>query len=232
MIRSLSLFALIFAACAAPADSTDVEDTGDGKADGAARPAGVYSRTEASEGQLEELMLMPDHTFLRYEALGDWRERGTYMFTKSTTTTKRYIRFLDSDGTLIDRYTYSMKGSVLHLQRDGGDYAMFSVATGEAAWVEAIKTDWFDEAFQDWGADAFPRTGIRRADLPASVQTTYDQVASTLGPNAFPLIYSFDLHGARGFEMDGGSPAVRLFDAAGHEVATGDGDSLEDFAWH
>jgi hypothetical protein len=88
---------------------------------------------------------------------------------------------------------------------------MFSTATGDAAWVEAIKTDWFDEAFQDWGAEALPRTGIHRADLPAAMRTIYDP--ATLPPNTVPLIYRIDLHGRRGFEMDGGSPAVRLFEA-------------------
>ena len=232
MNRSLCFIALFVTACATTA-TDDVDDAiDDGKDDGLARPAGVYSRTEAADGQLQELMLLPDHTFLRYEALGDWRERGTYQFTKSTTTSKRYIRFLDQDGALIDRYTYSMTGSVLRVQRDGAAYPMFSVATGDKAWVEAIKVDWFDEAFQDWGAEAFPRTGIRRADLPAAAQTVYDQVAATLPPNSNPLIYRFDLHGRRGFEMDGGSPTVRLFDGVGHEVASGDGDSMFDFTWH
>ncbi|HSD90331.1 MAG TPA: hypothetical protein VLB44_22535 [Kofleriaceae bacterium] len=224
---------LLLTACAATPPDADIDDTADdGKADGLARPAGVYSRSEATDGQLEELMLLADHTFLRFEGGGDWRERGTYSFTRSSTTSKRYIRFLDTDGTLIDRYTYSMNGSVLRLQRDAGSYPMFSVATGDAAWVEAIKTDWFDEAFQDWGAEAFPRTPIRRVDLPASARTIYDEVASSPGPNTVPLIYRFDLHGRQGFEMDGGSPSVRLFDATGTQVATGDGDSLFDFEWH
>jgi hypothetical protein len=231
MNRSLPLcIALLFTACATT-DETDVDTADDGKADGLARPSGVYSRREATDGQLFELVLLPDRTFQRYEASGDWRERGTYTFTKSTTTAKRYIRFLDEDGALIDRYTYTMSGSVVRLQRDGAVYPMFSVATGDAAWVEAIKSDWFDEAFQDWGAELFPRTGIRRADLPAAAQATYDQVAAALPPNTNPVIYRFDLHGRQGFEMDGGSPAVRLFEGTGKQVASGDGDSLFDFAW-
>ena len=63
------------------------------------------------------------------------------------------------------------------------------------------------------------------------MRTVYDQVADDLGANEFPLIYRFDLHGASGFELDGGTPRVRLFDAAGHEAASGNGESLEDFAW-
>jgi hypothetical protein len=236
MNRSLLFFltSLLFA-CTTPSDDAEVDDTVlEGKEDGVARPRGVYSRDEATDGQLEELMLLPDHTYLRYAALGDWRERGTYTFSKSTTSTKRYIRFLDSDGELVDRAQYTMNGSVVRLRFDGAatTYPMFSVATGQAAWTTAVKTDWFDEAFEDWGAETFPRTGIRRADLPPSVQTVYDQVASSLGPNEIPLIYRFDLHGAKGFELDGGSPRVRLFDASGHQVAAGDGESLEDFAWH
>ena len=236
MNRSLPVLALslLFAACTTTPDDADVDDTvTDGKADGIARPAGVYSATSATGGQLEELMLMPDHTYLRYAALGDWRERGTYTFSKSTISTKRFIRFLDSDGNLIDRAQYTMNGSVVRLRPDGATaaYPMFSVATGEAAWTTAVKTDWFDEAFEDWGAETFPRTGIRRADLPASVQAVYDQVASALPPNEIPLIYRFDLHGAKGFELDGGTPRVRLFDASGHQVASGEGESLEDFQW-
>jgi hypothetical protein len=237
LLRSLPLL-FAFTACTTtaedPAGDVDTADDGvvDGKADGVARPAGVYSRTEATDGQLMELMLLPDHTFLRFEASGDWRERGTYTFTKSTTSTRRYIRFLDEDGDLIDRYTYTINGSVVRLSHDGGAvYPMFSTATGAAAWTEAVKTDWFDEAFQDWGAEAFPRTGVHRGDLPASAQAVFDQVAASMGPNEYPSIYRFDLHGARGYEMDGGSPRVRLFDAAGHQVASGDGDSMFDFAW-
>ena len=224
----LFAFATLVSACATSVDDgDDTPDAADGKADGWSRPAGVYSRTEATDGQLTELMLMPDRTFLRYDALGDWRVRGTYVFTRSTSSSKRYIRFVDADGTLIDRYVYTMNGSVVRLHPDSTTtaYPMFSVATGKAAWIEAVKTDWFDEAFQDWGADAFPRTPIRRADLPAAALTVYDQITN-------PTIYRFDLHGARGFEIDGGSPSVRLFDDTGHQVASGDGDSMFDFEWH
>lgn len=232
MIRSLPLFALLLTACVDQVETDEVADLDDGKADSTAKPAGVYSRTEATDGQLDELMLMPDHTYLRYEALGDWRERGTYQFTKSTTSAKRYIRFLDSDGDFVDRYTYSMHGSVVRLTRDGAEYPMFSVATGTAAWVDAVKTDWVDEAFFDWGAETFPRTGLHPTELPASVRAVYDQVSSAMPPNTFPLIYSFDLHGRKGFELDGGTPRVRLFDAAGKQVASGDGESEFDFEWN
>jgi hypothetical protein len=232
MNRALLLISLLSACAISPDDNDDVVEV-DGKADGIARPAGVYSRTEATEGQVTELMLFPDHTFLRYVEAEDFRIRGTFQFTKSTSSTKRYIRFLDQDGTLIDRYTYSMNGSVvrLHLDSETAFYPVFSTATGAAAWTEAIKTDWFDEAFLDWGADAFVRTPVRRADLPAPLRTAYDALAKTLPPNTIPLIYSFDRHGRRGFEMDGGSPSVRLFNDQGHQVAAGDGESEFDFEW-
>ncbi len=221
---------LIFTACATQADLDDEQLDEEGKADGTARPAGVYSRREATDGQLMELMLLPDHTFLRFEATGDWRERGTYQFTRSTTSSRRYIRFLDDDGALIDRYTYSITGSVVRLSQSGATYPMFSVATGDAAWVEAIKTDWFDEAFQDWGAEAFPRVGIKPSELPVATRGAYDELAASLGPNEFPSIYRFDLHGQRGFELVS-SPSVRLFDGTGAQVAAGDGESMFDFAW-
>jgi hypothetical protein len=229
---SLLLISALASACAvSPVDDDDDVVELDGKADGA-RPAGVYSRKEATDGQIAELMLFPDRSFLRYVAGDDFLFRGTFQFTRSTTTSKRYIRFLDSDGTLMDRYTYSMNGSVvrLHLDSETSFYPMFSTATGADAWTEAIKIDWVDEAFFDWGAEAFARTPIRRADLPSLLVTEYDALAATLPPNTIPLIYRFDLHGRRGFEMDSGS-TVRLFDAGGHEVAEGSGESEFDFEW-
>jgi hypothetical protein len=236
MKRSLPLLFVLLAACVTTTDSDldDVEDTDAEKADGVARPAGVFSRREATGDELMELMLFPDKTYLRFAAFGDWRERGTYTFSKSTNSSKRYIRFLDDEGTLVDRYSYTMSGSVVRLDPDGAtkSYPMFSVATGEAAWVEAIKADWFDEAFQDWGATAFPRTGIRRGDLPVAARAVFDQVADSMGPNQFPLIYTFDLHGRVGFEIAGGEPNVRLFDAAGTQVASGNGDDLFNFEWN
>ena len=236
MTRTIAFLVLLVAACSTTeAVDSDTPDDAAGKADGVSRPNGVYERTEATEGQLTELMLFPDDTFMRYDAAGDMRIRGRYSFTRSTTSAKRYIRFIDPrDGTLIDRYVYTMNGSVVHLHLDSepADYPMFSTATGTAAWVEGIKTDWVDDAFEDWGAEAFTRTAIVRADLPAADRAVYDHVASELGPNMVPLIYRFDLHGASGFELDGGSTTVRLFDQAGTLVASGKGDNLFDFAWN
>jgi hypothetical protein len=235
MTRTIALLVLLVAACTTTeAVDSDTPDDAAGKADGVSRPSGVYSRRDATDGQLSELMLFPDGTFNRYDALGDMRIRGRYTFTRSTTTAKRYIRFIDPDGTLIDRYVYTMNGAVVHLHLDSetADYPMFSSATGTAAWIEGIETDWFDDAFEDWGAEAFTRTAIVRTDLPAPARAIYDQVASELGPNTTPLIYRFDLHGRPGFELDGGSTTVRLFDQAGSVVASGKGDSLFDFAWN
>jgi tetraacyldisaccharide-1-P 4'-kinase len=88
----LLLISLLASACAVSPDDDDVVEL-DGKADGIARPTGIYSSTEATEGQVAELMLFPDHTFLRYVEAEDFRIRGTFQFTKSTTSSKRYIRF-------------------------------------------------------------------------------------------------------------------------------------------
>lgn len=235
MKHAFAIAVTLFAACATTPSDDDVDVVDDdAKADGIARPAGVFSRTEATGDELTELMLLPDRTFIRYAAFGDYRERGTYTFSKSTTSTKRYIRFLDDEGGLVDRYVYTMSGSVVKLRLDSETqaYPMFSVARGQDAWVTAIKTDWFDEAFLDWGAEAFPREGIHPTELPSSVRALYDSVSSTMPPNTFPLIYRFDLHGQRGFELVGDSPRVRLFDAAGKQVASGDGESEFDWEWH
>src|SRR5262249_33196367 len=105
-LAALSL-SLLVGGCAtggAVDSDNDVPDELAGKDDGVARPAGVYQRREATGDQITELMLLPDRTFIRRSATDEYRSRGRYQFTRSTTTT--YIRFFDSDGALIDRFAY------------------------------------------------------------------------------------------------------------------------------
>jgi hypothetical protein len=229
-IAALSL-SLLIGGCAADGSldsEPDVVDEGQ-KEDGVTRPAGVFERREATGSQLAELMLLGDHTFIRRGADDEYRTRGRYQFTRSSTTT--YIRFFDTDGTLIDRYAYRVNGSVVRLRLDSSaaSYAVFSEAHGEAAWVEAVKSDWFDEAF-DIEPSAFPRVAVYPSDLPAAARATYDELIRKMPPSSHADLFRFDLHGSRGYELrtDG---RVQLFDGAGAVVATGTGDTMFNFSW-
>src|SRR5258705_13999934 len=106
---ALSL-SLLVGGCAVDGSlDNDVPDEIGQKDDGVARPAGFYQRREATGDQIAELMLLPDRSFIRRAADGEYRERGRYQFTRSSAN--NYIRFFDSDGTLLDRYVYRVNGS-------------------------------------------------------------------------------------------------------------------------
>jgi hypothetical protein len=95
------------------------------KAD-AVYPSGTYENQHPSVGELAELTLNPDHTFSRkfqmvdcIPAIACGPERGTYKFTHSSTT--KYIRFYDYDGTFLDKYSYKLYTNSITL-RDSNNY--------------------------------------------------------------------------------------------------------------
>jgi hypothetical protein len=100
----------------------------------AAKPAGHYVlEGNPTPMELTDLVLNADHTFTRnifvYCAaesitLNCGHEAGSYKFTKSTTSSTRYIRFIDDQGNLMDRYTYVVQAdSSLKLRRADDDSA-------------------------------------------------------------------------------------------------------------
>jgi hypothetical protein len=120
----------MFAGCAESTDETD--DSGadqiDGKEDGSiVYPSGIYNNNSSQLvfGHLFNVTLSPDHTFSRMEetecvgTVSCGQLAGTYKFSHSDTT--HYIRFLDQNGTLIDRYAFktSSDGEKLSLRRVG-----------------------------------------------------------------------------------------------------------------
>jgi hypothetical protein len=134
-IGSFLFIALSLAAIGCTADAMDATDVADdalgAKEDsGAAKPAGHYvSSGLPRPGELTDLVLDADHTFTRnvlvYCAaqpsypLDCGHESGHYKLTKSTTSSTRYIRFLDADGDLMDRYVYAVHADgSLTLRRD------------------------------------------------------------------------------------------------------------------
>jgi hypothetical protein len=128
---------LLAVGCASDMEPTDdvADDAVAGKDDStAAKPAGHYI-LEGNPLPMEftDLVLNADRTFTRTvfvycnEAsitINCGHEQGTYKFTKSTTSNTRYIRFIDDQGNLIDRYSYSVNAdSSLKLMRTDDDSA-------------------------------------------------------------------------------------------------------------
>jgi hypothetical protein len=110
------------------------------KADGVDRPAGTFLNATAAAGQLTKLVIKTDKTFHRemmvYCVVAPCptpATEGTYTWSKSGST--RYIRFLDEDGNLIDRYAYKWDGDVLKLRASGANnWVKYTTAENSEAW--------------------------------------------------------------------------------------------------
>jgi hypothetical protein len=104
-----------------PDDSAaDVTDNSD-KADGVVRPEGTYTHAAAAAGDFTVVILNADKSFHREMLVmcittpcNPVATDGTYGWSKSGST--RYVRFLDANGALIDRYAYTLSGDVLTLR--------------------------------------------------------------------------------------------------------------------
>jgi hypothetical protein len=128
---------LVGAGCGeADPSSGDASDTGPdvadqaGKADGATHPGGDFAADAASVtyGQFVTLSLNADNTFASQIKIFDCipagncgAETGTYKFTRSTSTSNKYIRFTDAGGDALDRYQYKLSGDSLQLRVNNGD---------------------------------------------------------------------------------------------------------------
>jgi hypothetical protein len=99
-------------------DADDVEIADDAKADGwmIDLPQGTYSNVDAGTSQVAKLTLNADRTFVR-EVKGTPAVEGTYKFTQSGAN--RYIRFLTTDGILLDRYGFDLHGRQLLIRKVG-----------------------------------------------------------------------------------------------------------------
>jgi hypothetical protein len=73
-------------------------------------------------GQIRDLTLSSDKSYDYFIQTVDCipgpcrAQKGSYKFSHSSTT--RYIRFLDGDGNLVERYAYKLSGTKLSLRRD------------------------------------------------------------------------------------------------------------------
>ncbi len=138
-MRTLSLMLVLsIAACGqAPVDTSDQLDPPVGKADGASKPSGAYTNATPHYGELSTLTLNADHTFTRSEIVAcagggtcdPLVQSGTYLFTHSTTTSNKFIRFYADDGSDLDRYQWKFSRGQLEMTYDGEDQ-WFTLAKG------------------------------------------------------------------------------------------------------
>ncbi len=137
-------FIAIAGCTTAAVDNSDQLDPYLGKADEAAKPHGTYTNATPHYGELTTLTLADDHTFTLSEigacagggTCAPIVEHGTYLFTHSSTTDKRYIRLYGPDGTALDRYQWKLTSDgTLSLELDGDDhwFAMSVGSTCESA---------------------------------------------------------------------------------------------------
>jgi len=125
LARLLSLSTSLLIACVAggypgdEAEDTEVTDDGKGDAWSMDTPQGTYSTESAGAGKLVKLTLNADKSFRRELAAcsscATTVQTGKYQFTQGGGN--RYIRFLRSSGTLIDRYGYEIHGRQLRLRK-------------------------------------------------------------------------------------------------------------------
>ncbi len=132
-----TLFCIAFIALAAcgttsSTDDTDQQDPSLGKDDGASKPSGTYTNPSPTLGTLATVTLNSDMTFSRSQLVlcpgggtcAPAVSEGTYLFTHSTTTTKKYIRFYDESGNALDRYTWKFT-SAHNLELEAPDTTTF-----------------------------------------------------------------------------------------------------------
>ena len=136
-INMRTLFCISFIAVAACAtnsntDDTDQQDPSVGKADASSKPSGTYTNPTPTFGSLASVTLNVDMTFSRSELVlcaggGTCPPAvtvGTFLFTHSTTTTRKYIRFYDESGNALDRYTWKLT-SAHNLELEAPDASEF-----------------------------------------------------------------------------------------------------------
>ncbi len=149
-ILAIGLVSQVSVGCAAEVvdesaidNEADTEDE-EQKADGITYPVGSYDGIAGTAGDFTRLVLMTDKTFHREQQVlcvtapcNPIGKDGTYKFTKSTTTSKKYLRFYAKDGADLGRYAWTLSsGGKLKLTPTDGRPA-FSLAQAKSAWCSA-----------------------------------------------------------------------------------------------
>lgn len=235
------LLALTVPACTAGvgADTMEEAETDDlgGKEDGVARPEGSYfSEAAARPGNISELFLdvesktyqMTWSSFGNGRSLHDEQGTGAYRFTKSGRN--RYIRFLDADGQLLNRYQYKFSGATLQLKADWSD-TWFGMEQGlndeRSVWTRQVKAHFLEnyDAFVD-GVENPDIHTVRRASLPQSVQQQYDYYKRGCDTDAEcnMAAYTDSVEGLRVYyvlELRPNLGVATIYDESGERLASG-----------
>jgi hypothetical protein len=118
------LLAPLASAChAAGADDAQPEQADDPTKGDVVAPLGTFGADKARAGELSTLTLRADGTFARTVEKGA-SATGTFRLTHSETT--HFIRFLDAEEALIDRYAWVLTGDSLRL-RPAGEMTSFTL---------------------------------------------------------------------------------------------------------
>jgi hypothetical protein len=134
MMRNFMMVMLVAAGCGSGDPVDNEPDTIDEatKADGTT-PLGNYDGT-VHVGQIRDLTLNSDKSYDYFVQTIDCipgpcqAQKGTYKFSHSSTT--KYLRFYDSDGTFLVRYAWKLSGSKLSLR-----------AANDSSWFYLTKTN-------------------------------------------------------------------------------------------
>jgi hypothetical protein len=106
--------------CGGSSDTSEVDDPIGGKEDSLLKPVGAFFKEDPNAGEFMVLVLRSDYTFHREKQIHCVKAPcdplvtdGKYKFTKSRGVT--YVRFLDQDGKLIDRYRWTYTDNKLEI---------------------------------------------------------------------------------------------------------------------
>lgn len=258
------IFALLLA-LAAPActasiandtmEEGEVDDDGT-KEDGVTRPAGHYTfQGRAAVGTITDLVLNEDKTFTySWSTFGNGRSlhseevTGTYRFTKSGNN--RFIRFINDDGDLVNRYQYRLSGTTLRLKVDWSStwFEMaFQAASSEITGVRLpLLLDTPNHPFVESrnadlrraGVEEFPRFVFGNADdmsqvdhwFQIALDENFEDTITNFFHTASPSDYSVaDLGEAKGMCYTGnGADVAETVQALGDRVFT---EMLQVYAW-
>jgi hypothetical protein len=143
-MRHITIVAFLFAAACAGQSGNSAEgiEGPGGKADGRSLPIGTYTNSAPLLGELASLTLKEDHTFTRGRdgacpgggSCAPQTQTGVFLYTHSSDTS--YLHFYGSDGSSLDRASWTLDSNTLTLTFDDsvdGPFTMTQDSSCEAA---------------------------------------------------------------------------------------------------
>src|SRR5262249_37228482 len=147
--------------------------------------------------------------------------RGSYKFTRSTTTSSRFIRFYDEEGNFVGRFRYTLSSGKLKMKPmiDGGAWTTMDPLAA-ATFIADAK-----DAYLNTREDEM--VALERDDLPPAARTALDQE----GSRARALRFDVDGMSAYVVKLTATDASwAHLFDETG-EIASGNSDFTGRWHW-